>query len=74
MALPTVEKIVQAVKFDSPDPAFAEEMIMETTLEPVDEGTRVTITFKNIPASISPEDNEKGTELSLQKLAKYVES
>jgi len=28
--------------------------------------------FKNIPDGIHPEDNEKGTELSLQKLDKYV--
>jgi hypothetical protein len=28
--------------------------------------------FRNIPAGIRPEDNEKGTELSLQKLEKYA--
>ena len=51
---------------------FHGEMIMEVFFEPVDEGTRVTLVFKNIPAGIRPEDNEKGTELSLQKLDKYV--
>jgi hypothetical protein len=29
--------------------------------------------FRNIPPGIKPEDNEKGTALTLQKLAAYVE-
>jgi hypothetical protein len=33
----------------------------------------VTIIFENIPRGIRPEDNEAGTELSLEKLARYVE-
>ncbi|HEY5745364.1 MAG TPA: SRPBCC domain-containing protein [Chryseolinea sp.] len=66
-------KIVEAIIFDSPDPAFAGEMIMEVTFEPEGPGTRVTIAFKNIPAGINPKDNETGTELSLEKLARYTE-
>jgi len=67
-------KIVEAVTFDSPDPAFSGEMTMEVTFEPEGPGTRVTIVFKNIPAGINPKDNETGTELSLEKLARYIES
>ena len=67
------EKIVQAVTFDSDDPAFAGEMIMEVTFEPVTSGTNVTFVFTNIPPGISPEDNEAGTASTLEKLAKYVE-
>lgn len=48
-------------------------MIMEVTFEPEDAGTRVTILFKNIPPGIRPEDNEAGTEMTLEKLARYVE-
>jgi uncharacterized protein YndB with AHSA1/START domain len=67
------KRIVQAISFDSPDPAFSGEMIMEVTFEPKDKETKVTILFKNIPPGIRPEDNEAGTELSLEKLARYVE-
>ncbi|HEY8968166.1 MAG TPA: SRPBCC domain-containing protein [Puia sp.] len=66
------KKIVEAIRFDSPEAHFQGEMIMEVLFEPVNEGTRVTMIFKNIPAGIRPEDNEKGTELSLQKLEKYA--
>lgn len=67
------QRIVQAITFDSTDSGFAGEMIMEVTLEPTDKGIRVTIVFRNIPPGIRPEDNEAGTESSLEKLAHYVE-
>jgi uncharacterized protein YndB with AHSA1/START domain len=67
------QKIVQAILFDSPDPSFKTEMIMEITLTPISIGTRVSILFKNIPESIRPEDNAAGTKSSLEKLAQYVE-
>ncbi|HVD99779.1 MAG TPA: SRPBCC family protein [Cytophagaceae bacterium] len=66
------QKIEQIILFDSSDPSFSGEMIMEVTLEKVNDGTQVTFVFKNIPAGIKPEDNEKGTEESLEKLAKYL--
>jgi uncharacterized protein YndB with AHSA1/START domain len=67
------KKIVQIISFDSPDPAFSGDMIMEVTFEAENSGTKVTILFKNIPPGIRPEDNEAGTESSLEKLARYVE-
>ena len=66
-------RIVEAITFDSDDPAFSGEMVMEVTLEAGDGGTTVTIEFKNIPPGIRPEDNEAGTRLALEKLARYVE-
>ena len=66
-------RIVEAIIFDSVDPAFSGEMIMEVTLEAKDGGTTVSILFKNIPPGIRPEDNETGTRLTLEKLARYVE-
>ncbi len=66
-------RIVEVITFDADDSGFSGEMIMDVMLEAEGDGTMVTIVFKNIPAGIRPEDNEKGTELSLQKLAKYVE-
>jgi len=66
-------RIVQTITFDSTDPAFSGEMIMEVTFEAEGGGTRVTILFKNIPSGIRPEDNEAGTRSKLEKLTRYVE-
>lgn len=66
-------KIVEAITFDSADPAFSGEMIMTVTFDERDGGTEVTILFENIPPGIRPEDNEVGSRSSLEKLARYVE-
>jgi uncharacterized protein YndB with AHSA1/START domain len=66
-------RIVQAITFDTADPAFAGEMTMAVTLEERDGGTDVTIVFANLPLGIRPEDNDAGTRSSLEKLARYVE-
>jgi len=68
------KKIIEGIRFDTTNPDFAGEMIMEVTFEPVDTETRVTFVFKNIPKGIGPEDNEEGTKSSLEKLAKYLEA
>jgi uncharacterized protein YndB with AHSA1/START domain len=66
-------RIVQAITFDSANPAFAGEMTMVVTLEERDGGTEVTIVFEHIPPGIRPEDNDAGTRSSLEKLARYIE-
>lgn len=66
-------RIVQAITFDSADPAFSGEMTMVVTFEARDGGTEVTVVFENIPPGIRPEDNDAGTRSSLEKLARYVE-
>jgi uncharacterized protein YndB with AHSA1/START domain len=66
-------RIVEAITFDTEDPAFSGEMTMTVTFEERDSGTEVTIGFENIPPGIRPEDNDAGTRSSLEKLAKYVE-
>ena len=71
LAPPT--RIVQAITFDSVDPAFSGAMTMVVTFEDRDGGTEVAILFENIPSGIRPEDNEAGTRSSLEKLARYVE-
>ena len=67
-------RIVQAISFDSVDPAFSGEMTMTVALEEVDGGTEVTIAFEGIPPGIRLEDNDAGTRSSLEKLARYVEA
>ena len=73
MELTPPRRIVQAIDFDTADPAFSGEMTMVVTFEDSDGGTEVTIVFEHIPPGIRPEDNDTGTRLSLEKLARYIE-
>lgn len=66
-------EILQAITFESGDPSFSGEMIMNVTLKEEGDGTLVTIQFSNIPPGIRPEDNEEGTRSSLEKLALYID-
>ncbi|MGC4191339.1 MAG: SRPBCC domain-containing protein [Thermomicrobiales bacterium] len=68
-----LRKVVQAIAFETDDPAFAGEMTMTIDLVSVDDGTEVAIAYRNLPSGIRPEDNELGTRLSLEKLAALVE-
>jgi uncharacterized protein YndB with AHSA1/START domain len=67
------ERIVQAVNFESGDPAFAGEMTMVMTFTDAESGTDVSITCQNIPPGVRPEDNEAGCRLSLEQLARWLE-
>ncbi|RAV98041.1 SRPBCC domain-containing protein [Pseudochryseolinea flava] len=67
------KKIVEKIHFDSGDPNLQDAMIMQIDLAPESKGTNVTISFKNIPQGVKPEDNEEGTISSLEKLAQIVE-
>jgi uncharacterized protein YndB with AHSA1/START domain len=67
------ERIVERIHFESPDPAFAGEMTMTTTLADVEDGTEVTVLCEQIPHGIRPEDNELGCRLALANLARLVE-
>jgi uncharacterized protein YndB with AHSA1/START domain len=65
------EKVVERIRFDAADRAG--EMVMTTRLRRVDGGTDVTVEYKNLPSSISREDNEEGSRQALENLAKLVE-
>lgn len=67
------EKIVELIEFDSADPRLAGEMKMTVSLADKEAGTEVTLLFQDIPEGIRPEDNDKGSEQSLKKLAKLLE-
>lgn len=66
-------RIVEAVTFASADPALSGEMIMEVTFEAKGGGTTVSVSFKGIPRGIRPEDNEAGTQQTLEQLARYID-
>jgi len=66
-------RIVQAVTFDSPDPAFHGEMTMTWTFESAPGGTRVSVLSENLPPGLRAEDNDDGARLSLAQLARRFE-
>jgi uncharacterized protein YndB with AHSA1/START domain len=66
-------RIVEAVNFESTDPAFLGEMTIVWTFEEVSGGTEVTVLFRNLPPGLRAEDNEAGSRLSLEQLARRYE-
>lgn len=67
------ERIEQAVTFESDDPTFSGEMRIAWTLEPVPEGTLVTVRCEDVPLGISPEDHQAGLSSTLSNLAAFAE-
>jgi uncharacterized protein YndB with AHSA1/START domain len=67
------ERIVEAVEFESADPAFSGTMTMTTTLSPVTGGTKVTFAATEVPAGISDADHKAGMESTLKNLANLLE-
>jgi uncharacterized protein YndB with AHSA1/START domain len=66
-------RIVQAVNFVTTDPALVGEMTMTATFDEVSGGTEVTLLFENLPPGLRAEDNEAGSRLSLEQLARRFE-
>jgi uncharacterized protein YndB with AHSA1/START domain len=66
-------KIVEAVSFVTTDPAFLGEMTLTATFKEVSGGTEVTLVFENLPPGLRAEDNEAGSRLSLEQLARRFE-
>ncbi|WP_173915294.1 SRPBCC family protein [Halobacillus sp. Marseille-Q1614] len=67
------KRIVQSVKFDSEDPSFSGEMTQKWLLEPISEGTKVTIVCENVPEGIRKEDHHTGLMSTLENLAIFTE-
>ena len=68
------EEMVQAVEFESDDPSMAGEMTVTYTLADADGGTDLVGVHENVPRGVAPADNELGWRMSLDKLAKLVET
>jgi uncharacterized protein YndB with AHSA1/START domain len=66
-------QVVEVFEFESDDPALRGEMTMTTTLADADGGTEVSIRHEGLPDSVSPADNETGSRLALDNLARLVE-
>ena len=66
-------RIVEAVSFVTTDPAFFGEMTIVITIDEVPGGTDVTFACENLPPGLLPQDNEAGSRLSLEQLARRFE-
>ena len=66
-------EVVQAVEFETGDPALQGEMTITYLLADDDGGTRLTGRHENLPPGVSPTDNELGWNMAIEKLAKLVE-
>lgn len=68
------EKVVQAVEFETDDPAMQGEMTISYTLsDAVHGGSELLAVHEHLPPGIAAADNELGWSLSLDKLAALVE-
>ncbi|WP_345651470.1 SRPBCC family protein [Streptomyces siamensis] len=68
------ERVVEALEFETADPALRGEMVMTTELTEVDGGTEVVIMHEGVPDAVPVADNETGTRMALENLALLVES
>ncbi|MFJ6569021.1 SRPBCC domain-containing protein [Streptomyces sp. NPDC091292] len=67
------EQVVEEFEFETDDPALRGAMTMTTTLTDADGGTDVIIVHDGLPDSVPTSDNELGTRMALESLARLVE-
>jgi len=68
------ERVVEAVEFETTDPALRGEMTITTTLADAEGGTDVLAVHEGLPRGLSTADNEAGWREALEKLAALVEA
>lgn len=66
------ELVIEEIRFQSDDPAFAEPMTIETRLTATEAGTQVDIACRNVPEAISEADHLAGIASSLENLARLL--
>jgi uncharacterized protein YndB with AHSA1/START domain len=68
------EQVVEALAFETDDPAMQGEMTITYTLTDADGGTDLLAVHDRVPPGVSPAVNEAGWRDSLTKLAALVEA
>ncbi|MFS4097982.1 SRPBCC domain-containing protein [Streptomyces sp. AF1A] len=71
-ALVPDSQVVEVLAFETDDAALAAPMTLTTTLTPAGGGTDVEILHEGVPDGIPREDNERGTRMALDRLARLV--
>ena len=68
------EQVIEAMEFETDDPALRGEMTITITLADADDGTDLLAVHESLPPGLSSADNEAGWRSSLGKLAALVEA
>ncbi|MGW4563579.1 SRPBCC domain-containing protein [Streptomyces sp. NPDC004561] len=64
--------VVEVLAFETGDDAVRGTMTMTTTLTPAGGGTDVEILHEGVPDGVPREDNEQGTRMALDRLARLM--
>ena len=67
-------QVVEVLEFETADPALGGQMTMTTTLTEEADGTDVLVVHEGIPDQVPVADNELGTRMALDSLARLVEA
>ncbi|WP_121193076.1 SRPBCC domain-containing protein [Motilibacter peucedani] len=67
------EQVVEELAFETDDPELGATMTMTTTLRAHDGRTEVVLVHDGVPDAVAPADNETGTRMALDNLARLVE-
>jgi uncharacterized protein YndB with AHSA1/START domain len=67
------ERVVQAMEFETADPAMRGVMTVTLTLSNANGATDILAVHEDVPRGVSPADNESGWRMALDKLAALVE-
>jgi uncharacterized protein YndB with AHSA1/START domain len=69
------EQVVEVLEFEAVDPALGGTMTLTTTLTDAEGGgTDVVVVNEGVPDVVPAADNETGTRMALENLARYVET
>jgi uncharacterized protein YndB with AHSA1/START domain len=66
-------KVVEAIEFETEDPAMKGEMVVTYTLSDARGGTELVATHDGVPPGVSEADNKVGWRMSVAKLRALVE-
>jgi uncharacterized protein YndB with AHSA1/START domain len=67
-------RVVQTLEFETDDPSMQGEMTTSFTLRDAGNRTELVACHDDVPPGISADDNETGWRMSLQKLARLLQS
>ena len=65
--------VVEVLAFETDDDTLGASMTLTTTLTPADGGTDVEILHEGVPDAVPRADNERGTRMALDRLARLLE-
>ncbi|MER6333721.1 SRPBCC domain-containing protein [Streptomyces sp. NPDC001034] len=65
--------VVEVLAFETDDDALGATMTLTTTLTPAGDGTDVEILHEGVPDAVPRADNERGTRMALDRLARLLE-